>query len=97
MEKKKQIVLHILNELKWYWDKAEELINMVNSTYCTNEVLDSLIDFIDEGIKSTKKDIQKRALEKTMLRLKKIKELEGKERCSDEELDRMLDEILDTI
>lgn len=97
MEKKKQIVLHILNELKWYWDKAEELINMVNSTYCTNEVLDSLIDFIDEGIKSTKKDIQKRALEKTMLRLKKIKELEEKERCSDEELDRMLDEILDTI
>lgn len=93
MEKKKQIVLQILDRLKWYWSRAEELIIMVNSVYCTDEVLDSLINFINEAVQSAKKDVEKEALQKSMIQLQKIKEMEEKEKYSDEELDKILDNI----
>ena len=93
MEKKKEIVLQILDRLKWYWNRADELIVMVNSVYCTDEVLDSLINFINDAVKSAKKDEEKQALQKSMIQLQKIKELEEKEKYSDEELDSILDNL----
>lgn len=93
MENKKQLVLKILNKLKWYWNRADELIVMVNSVYCTDEVLDSLINFINDAIKSTKQDQEKQALQKSMIQLQKIKKLEEKESYSDEEIGSILDNI----
>lgn len=93
MEKKKETVLQILNKLKWYWNRADELIVMVNSVYCTDEVLDSLINFINDAVKSAKKDEEKQALQKSMIQLQKIKELEEKEKYSDEELDSILNNL----
>ena len=93
MEKKKEIVLQILDRLKWYWNRADELIVMVNSVYCTDEVLDSLINFINDAVKSAKQNEEKQALQKSMIQLQKIKELEEKEKYSDEELDSILDNI----
>ena len=93
MEKKKEIVLQILDKLKWYWNRVDELIVMVNSVYCTDEVLDSLINFINEAVQTAKKDVEKEALQKSMIQLQKIKEMEEKEKYSDEELDRILDSI----
>jgi len=55
MDQKKEIVIKILERLQWYRDMAADLLVIVESSYCTDEILDSLINIMDKSMKTVKK------------------------------------------
>ena len=97
MEQKKELIIRVLEKLKWYRDKAEDLIILLKSTYCTEELIDSIINKINAAIKTVKKDADKNALRKWIAAIQKIRQREEQEEMSDEELDAEFDKLLDSI
>ena len=97
MEQKKQLILTVLERLKWYRDKAEDLIILLWSSYCTEELIDSIINRINAAIKIAKKDSDKNILRKWLTAIQKIRQREEEEEISDEELEAVLDSLLDNI
>lgn len=97
MEQKKQIIIKVLERLKWYRDKAEDIIILLKSSYCTEELIDSVINRINVAIKTVEKDKDKNALRKWIEAIQKIRQREEQEEMSDEELDAELDSLLDNI
>lgn len=97
MEQKKQLILMVLKRLKWYRDKAEDLKILVESSYCTEELIDAIINRINAAIKIAKKGEDKNTLRKWIEAIQKIKQREEREEMSDEELDAELDSLLEII
>ena len=97
MEQKKQLILMVLEKLKWYRDKAEDLKILVESSYCTEELIDAIINRINAAIKIAKKDSDKNALRKWLTAIQKIRQREEEEEMSDEELEAEFDKLLDSI
>ena len=58
MEEKKTLVLQILEKLKWLWDLARHMIALVECEYCSDDLLDALIKFINKNVKKIK-DMEK--------------------------------------
>lgn len=75
-EKKKDVLLSLLEKLRWKWDLAEWIYVLVNSKYATNEMLDWLIEIIRKAYKNVKDDLVKEWLDK----LSQFQEMEKKER-----------------
>ena len=97
MEQKKELIIKVLEKLKWYRNMSEELLILVNSSYCTEELIDSIINKVNAAIKSAKKDADKNALRKWLTAIQKIRQREEEEQMSAEELDAELDKLLDSI
>lgn len=93
MEQKKELILRVLEKLEWYWDMAWDFIILIRSTYCTNEVIDSLIKLIYKSMKTIQKNNEKELVQKTLEKIQKIRQLEKEAEISDEELDVLLDNI----
>ena len=97
MEQKKELIVKVLKKLKWYRNMSEELLILVNSSYCTEELIDSIINKVNTAIKNSKKDADKNALRKWLTAIQKIRQREEKEQMSTEELDAEFDKLLDSI
>ena len=93
MDQKKQLVIKVLEKLEWYWDIASDLLVIVKSSYCTDELLNSLINLVNKAIKTTKKSDEKMILERSLQQIQKIKQIEENTKMSDEDLDVLLDSI----
>ena len=97
MEKKKQLILIVLERLKWYRNIAEDLIILLESSYCTEELIDSIINRINVAIKIVKKESDKNALRKWIEAIQKIRQREKTEEMTEEEIEEEFDKLLDSI
>lgn len=93
MDQKKQLVIKVLEKLEWHWDMASDLLVIVKSSYCTDELLNSLISLVNKAIKTAKKDEEKSVLERSLQQIQKIKQMEENTKMSDEDLDALLASI----
>ncbi len=93
MEQKKLLILKVLEKLRWHRDLAEDLIILVESSYCTDSVLDSLINLIYKSMKTIQKGNEKEFVQRSLEKIQKIRQIEKETEMSDEELDVLLDNI----
>lgn len=93
MDQKKELVIRVLEKLEWYREIAPDLLVIVKSSYCTDEILNSLINMLNKAIKTIKKDDDKKILEKSLQQIQKIRHMEENEKMSDEDLDALLHDI----
>ena len=93
MNQKKELVTKVLEKLEWYREMAPDLLVIVKSSYCTDELLNSLINMLNKSIKTVKKTDEKKILEKSLQQIQKIKQMEENEKISDEDLDALLDDV----
>lgn len=92
MEKKKQLLIKVLTKLKPYRNLAEGFLALIESEYCTNEIMDKLTLALQDAITSVKSAKEKSRFKKSLQAVKKIREQEEQEeKISDEELDKLLD------
>lgn len=97
MEQKKELLTKVLEKLKWYRNMSEDLLFLVNSSCCTEELMDSIITKVNITIKSVKKQTDKKALRKWLTAVQKIMQREEEEKLSIWELDSEFDKILNSI
>ena len=76
MNQKKELVIKVLENLQWHRDMTQDLLVIVNSSYCSDEILNSIIKLVNKAIKSVKENDDKLLLEKSLQQLKKIQILE---------------------
>lgn len=93
MDQKKELVIRVLEKLEWYREMAPDLLVIVKSSYCTDEILNSLINMLNKAIQTIKKDDDKKILEKSLQQIQKIRHMEENEKMSDEDLDALLHDI----
>lgn len=93
MEQKKELVIRVLEKLQWHRDMSQDLLVIVKSSYCSDEILDSLMNIVNKAINTVKESDNKLLLEKSLKQIKKIKAMEENEKISDEDLDTLLDAI----
>lgn len=97
MEQKKELLIKVLEKLKWYRKMSENLLFLINSSYCTEELIDSIINKINLAIKSAKKNIDKNVLKKWLTAIQQIRQREDEEKMRDGELDAEFEKILHSI
>lgn len=97
MEQKKQLIIKVLQRLKWYRNMAENLIILLRSSYCTDELIESIINKINSAIKTIKSDSDKNALKKWLAAIQKIRQREETEEMTEEEIEEEFDKLLDSI
>ena len=93
MNQKKELVIKVLEKLQWHRDMAQDLLVIVKSSYCSDEILNSIIIEVNKAIKTVKENDDKLLLEKSLQLLKKIQILEKNIKISGEDLDKILDDI----
>ena len=93
MNQRKELIIKVLEKMQWHRDIAQDLLVIVKSSYCTDEILDSLINLISKSIKSTKADSEKILLEKSLQQIKRIQKMEENTKISDKDMDALLDDI----
>lgn len=97
MDEKKELVKKVLEKLKWHRDMAGELILLLDSTYCTERIVDSIIAKVNLAIKTAKDENNRNMLKKWLALIQKIRQKEENQKINDEELDRELDNLLDSM
>ncbi len=93
MNQKKELVIKVLERLQWHRDMARDLLVIVKSSYCSDEILNSITIEVNKAIKTVKENDDKLLLEKSLQLLKKIQILEKNIKISGEDLDKILDDI----
>ena len=93
MDQKKKLIIQVLSKLKPYRNLAEGILALVESSYCTNETIDGLIELIKESITSVKKEKEKTAIQKWLEKIQQIKAMEEEERLSEWDIDKLLSDI----
>lgn len=93
MNEKKELLIKVVTKLQPHWDMADGILALLKSSYITQETIDGLIKAISVWIKNSKSDINKNVLIKWLEKVQKIKELEKTEDISEEELDKLLENI----
>lgn len=97
MEQKKELIVKVINKIKPYRNKAEDILKLLNSKECNEEIMDEIIRRFNDAIKQCKKENDIKTLKKWLNAVQKIREMEKKEEKSKEELDIELDKLLDSI
>jgi len=97
MNEKKELVKKVLEKLKWHRDMAGNLILLLDSTYCNEGIVDSIIAKINSAIKTVQDENNRNMLKKWLALIQKIRQKEEAEKMSDEELDRELNSLLDSM
>lgn len=93
MNQKKELIIKVLERLQWHRDMSQDLLVIVKSSYCSDEILDSLMNLVNKTIKTVKGNDDKVLLEQSLKQLRKIKSMEENEKISDEDLDTLLESI----
>jgi hypothetical protein len=73
MEEKKALLLNILRKLEWTWDLAENMIALIESEYCSGELLDSLIGLINAWLKNIADKSQNIEMANALAEIEKMK------------------------
>ena len=93
MEQKKSLVMEVLRRLQPYREMASDLFVIVKSSYCNEELLNAIINLLNKSIKNVVKGNQKEAIEKSIEQIKRIRDIEEKEKLDDMEIDDILSAI----
>ncbi len=93
MEQKKNLIMEVLRRLQPYREMASDLFVIVKSSYCNEELLNAIINLLNKSIKNVVRENQKEAIEKSIAQIKKIRDIEEKEKLDDIELDGILSDI----
>lgn len=94
MEKKKQLLLKVLQKLQPYWDLAEGLIALVDSQYIDEKTIDGLLAIISQSIKNVKEGQEKSKLQQAVEVVQRIKHSEAIEKEEEsEEIENLLNDI----
>lgn len=94
---KKEYLLKILTQLEPIWNLAKWLKILVEQWHLDDNLLDVITQAVEWAIHTTKDELSKKKLEKSLSALQKLKQMEEESRAKDEqdlvELDKMLEEI----
>lgn len=82
-EKKRELILSVLESLFWYWDLAEWIHALVSSQFVTPELLDSLTQILSDAIENVQDEKIKKKIQKWLELIEKIREIEAQERAED--------------
>ena len=94
MDKKKELLLKVLNKLLPYRNLAEGLVALVDSKYIDEKTIDGLLLIINQSIKNVKEGKEKTKLMKAVEVVQKIKHSEKIEREDEaEEVERLLENM----
>jgi len=94
MEQKKQLLIKVLKKLQPYWNLAEGLLVLMESSYADEKTVDGLLDIMLASIKTIKNDKEKTELEKGITLVQNIKKMENTEKISEKDLDKTLDAMM---
>ena len=73
------------------------MILLLDSTYGTERIVDSIIAKVNLAIKTAKDENNRNMLKKWLALIQKIRQKEENQKINDEELDRELDNLLDSM
>jgi len=93
MEQKRLLLIKVITKLQWQRDLAEGILALMESADVDEATIDGLIKIIAQSIKQVKNFQQKTVLEKSLIQIHKIQEMETKDQAPQEELDHILNEI----
>ncbi|NUJ97677.1 hypothetical protein HGA92_02715 [Candidatus Gracilibacteria bacterium] len=82
-EKKRELILSVLESLFGYWDLAEGIHALVSSQFVTQELLDSLTQILSDAIENVQDEKIKKKIQKGLELIEKIREIEAQERAED--------------
>ena len=97
MEQKKQLLIKVIEKIKPYRNKSEEVLDLLNNWNYNENLIDEIIKRLSKAIKKCRKQGEMNSLRKWLEAVKKIRELEEQDKISDEELDSQLDALLELI
>ena len=94
---KKEYLLKILTQLEPVWNLAKWLKILVENWHLDDNLLDAITQAVEWAIHTTKDQLAKEKLQKSLAALQKIKQMEEESRAQDEkdlaELEKLLEEI----
>lgn len=94
---KKSYLLKVLTQLEPIWSLSKWLEFLVEEWNLDNNITDVLINAIEWSIHNTKSIVDKEKLQKWLMALQKMKELEEKSIIEDENDLAVLENLLDNI
>lgn len=92
--KKKEVLIHIITQLQDKRDLAAWIVALLETTDVNNATIDALISILHQAIQTMVWEEEKWLLEKSLQQIKKIQEMEALEKESEEDIDKILDEII---
>ena len=94
---KKEYLIKLLTQLEPIWDEAKWLKILVEEWHLNDEILDVITQAVKWAVHTTKDELTKKKLEKSLSVVEKLKQLQAESKEKDEqdlaELDKMLEEI----
>lgn len=94
---KKDYLIKILKQLEPIWNLAKWLEILVEQWHLDDNLLDVIAQAVEWAVHTTKDELSKRKLQKSLDALQRLKQMEAESREKDEEdlaeLDKMLEEI----
>ena len=94
---KKDYLIKILKQLEPIWNLAKWLEILVEQWHLDDNLLDVIAQAVEWAVHTTKDELSKRKLQKSLDALQRLKQMEAEIREKDEEdlaeLDNMLEEI----
>jgi len=94
MEKQKLLLEKVLKKISPYWNLADGFLALLQSDYCDEQTVSTLMDLIYKSMKQVNSEINKDKLQKGIDVVKHIRDMEWKKTSNhDEELDILLQGI----
>ena len=94
---KKEYLLKVLTQLEPIWNLAKWLKILVEQWHLDDNLLDTVTQAVEWAVHTTKDELSKQKLQKSLNALQRLKQMEAESRAKDEEdlaeLDKMLEEI----
>jgi len=90
---KKRLLIEVIKKLKWSRELADGILALLENADIDNKTIDGLIRILAISIKNVKWEREKANVEKSLKQLRKIKEIEAIEKESEEDIERILDDI----
>ncbi len=90
---KKEYLEILLDKLSKNWDFAKWLNILLGKDILTDKIIDLLFEFFSDKLKNINNEDEKNKFNNTIKFLNKIKNLEDKDKISDDELDSLLSKI----
>ncbi len=93
MEIKKQLLIKVLTKLIPYRKLAEGILALIQNGDVDEETVDGILQIMSWSIKNIKKSKEKSAMIKWIDIIKKIQEMENKEKEKEWDIEALLDQI----
>lgn len=94
---KKEYLLKVLTQLEPIWNLAKWLKILVEQGQLDDNLLDTVTQAVEWAVHTTKDELSKQKLQKSLNALQRLKQMEDESRAKDEEdlaeLDKMLEDI----